>query len=926
MIEARLRVALGAELRVLSAETAVREILGYSSEDLTNGLLRLGHLIHPDDADIARQMFRPELPSELEVANLRMRHADGRIRCIRAEFSRRASRRGGIELQLLLQDARSLPRTMQDAAGVPTLRAMLENTDDFIYFKDRNHVFTGASQTLVSLCEPVAHWTDFIGKTDYDVFPEAYADIYYRLEKAVFAGREVAQDVQQTLTRDGQRGWVDNRKYPIRDDSGNIVGLYGVARDITELKQAQANLETYSDHLEDIVQQRTVELGAIFDAAPIGIVLLRKRVVLKCNRMLESLLGYGKDELLGQSTRAWYRNDTEFELFGERLYPHIEGGETVHREQEMIRKDGTHLWARVSIRLLEPGMADSAALATVADITQERLAIEEMARARKMAEDAANTKAAFLANMSHEIRTPMNAVIGMTHLAQKADPPPTVRDYLHKIHGASQHLLSVINDILDYSKLEAGKTVLEHDAFELERLFDELGAVFGERIARKGLEFVIRIEPEVPRQLVGDVFRIRQVLINLVSNAIKFTDQGHVSVVVSATESAEAHALICFAVSDSGIGLSEEQCRGLFQSFHQADASTTRKFGGSGLGLAISLGLARLMQGDITIQSKPGAGSTFAFTARLAIGDTSRQAGLDGQAPTGPRSPIAEPTPPGSSRPALAPARPEPLAPLPEFAGQRVLVAEDNELSQEVAKGLLNLLGVEVDIAGNGAIAVDMVQKTPYGLVFMDMQMPVMDGLTATREIRRHATPAELPIVAMTANVMSRDRQRCLEAGMNDHIGKPIDPGTLIATLHTWLKRAPRPAAATPAPATLAAAPAPAGPPGAIDPQRGLAQVAGIEALYHQILEQFAAGQHDAAERICAAVRAADWHTAEQIAHNLKGTAAQIGAMPLHRMAERLQHLSHAQQAGDELDALLRDALQELQAVIASAKAILEQG
>ncbi|NML28442.1 PAS domain S-box protein [Zoogloea dura] len=919
MIEARLRVELRAELRVLSAEAGINEVLGYSSEDLTNGLVRLGHLIHPDDADIALQLFCTEPTATVEVANLRMRHADGRIRCIRAEFSRRGTPQGGIELLLLLQDARSLPRTMVDAAGMPTLRAMLENTDDFIYFKDRNHVFTGASQTLVSLCEPVAHWTDFIGKTDYDVFPEAYADIYYRLEKAVFAGSEVAQDVQQTLTRDGQRGWVDNRKYPIRDDSGDIVGLYGVARDITELKQAQADLETYSDHLEDIVQQRTVELGAIFDAAPIGIVLLRNRVVLKCNRMLETLLGYDREELIGHSTRAWYRNDTEFELFGERLYPHIEGGETVHREQEMIRKDGTRLWARVSIRLLEPGMAGSVALATVADITQERLAIEEMDRAREMAEDAANTKAAFLANMSHEIRTPMNAVIGMTHLALKADPPPTVRDYLHKIHGASQHLLSVINDILDYSKLEAGKTVLEHDAFKLEQLFDELTAVFGERIARKGLEFVIRVEPEVPRQLVGDVFRIRQVLINLVSNAIKFTDQGHVSVVVSATESAEAQALICFAVSDSGIGLSEEQCRNLFQSFHQADASTTRKFGGSGLGLAISLRLARLMQGDITIQSKPGSGSTFAFTARLAIGDTARPAEPalpDLRVPCG----VAHNVSPSTQ------ARPEALAPHPEFKGLKVLVAEDNELSQEVAKGLLNLLGVEADIAENGAVAVDMVRQHPYGLVFMDMQMPVMDGLTATREIRRHATPADLPIVAMTANVMSRDRQRCLAAGMNDHIGKPIDPQTLIATLHTWLKRPAPPAVAAPAPATPAAASAPAGTPGAIDPQQGLAQVAGIETLYHQILEQFVAGQRDAAERIGAALRAADWHTAEQIAHNLKGTAAQIGAMPLHRMAGRLQHLTHARQAGDELDALLRDTLQEMQAVIASAKAILAQG
>jgi len=1161
VIEARLCIDLGAELRVLSAEAGASHILGYSAEDLVSGLVRIKHLIHPDDSDVAAQLFSPVLAPEPSTANLRIRHADGRIRCVRAEYSRRAARRGGVELLLLLQDVRSLPRTMPDAAGVPTLRAMLENTDDFIYFKDRNHVFTGASQTLVSLCEPVSHWTDFIGKTDYDVFPEAYADIYYRLEKEVFSGTEVAQDIQQTLTRDGLRGWVDNRKYPIRDDNGNLIGLYGVARDITELKQAQANLETYNDHLEDLVQQRTVELSAIFDAAPIGIVLLKDRIVLKCNRMLETQLGYDKDEMVGHSTRAWYGSEEAFEHFGEQLYPHIAGGDTVHREHEIIRKDGTPLWARVSIRLLEPGQPGSIALATVADITQERAAasalksradeqkavfdaatvgiiltrdrlivqcnqtmeelfgyppgelvgqttavlypdiatyeevshklaealagsgyfseerqfvrrngqyfwcrktvrainpqdpaqgfagtfedvtaeraaIDEMARARALAEDAANTKAAFLANMSHEIRTPMNAVIGMTHLALKAGPPPGVRDYLLKIHGASQHLLSVINDILDFSKLEAGKTVLEHDAFELELLLEELIAVFGERIARKGLEFIVRIKPDVPRQLIGDAFRIKQILINLINNAIKFTEKGHVSVLVSATECTDAQAWLHFAIGDSGIGLSEAQRQDLFESFHQADTSTTRKFGGTGLGLAISRGLARLMQGDITVDSTPGAGSTFAFTARLAVGDKpgptyldnpdlrglhtlivddnpqarevieemslsmgftphsvasgqealeeAERAEHDGQpydlilldwkmpdmdgiqvahklperlghaapatvmvtafdrdevtaaaAREGVREVLTKPVTPSALFNAVirqfggprkdtpqAPARLEALVPHPEFQGIRVLVAEDNELSQEVAKGLLQVLGLEADIAENGALAVEMARKTPYGLIFMDMQMPVMDGLAATREIRRSATPTDLPIIAMTANAMAGDRQRCLEAGMNDHIGKPIDPHKLVAILQKWLPQPATMASAETREATASTSPD-AEP---IDPVQGLAQVAGIETLYRQILGQFLVGQSDAAERVSAAVREGDWPTAEQVAHNLKGTAAQIGAFPLRTLAERLQDLTHGQRAGAELDTLLQDTEQELKNVITRARLILEQG
>lgn len=1157
MLEARLCIDLGLQFRVRSADAAISGLIGYAVEDLLSGLVRVERLIHPDDSDIAAEMFRPEPMAATQVANLRMRHADGRIRCIRAEFSRQISRKGGIELLLLLQDAKSLPRTMSDAASVPTLRAMLENTDDFIYFKDRNHVFTGASQTLVTLCEPVSHWTDFIGKTDYDVFPEAYADIYYRLEKAVFAGSNVAQDIQQTLTREGQRGWVDNRKYPIRDDNGDVVGLYGVARDITELKQAQAHLEHYSDHLEDLVQQRTIELGAIFDAAPIGIVLLRDRVVLKCNRMFETLLGYDKDELIGQSARAWYEDEAEFEATGQHLYPRIATGETVHREQEMLRKDGVRIWVRVSIRLLEPGVSDSAALATIADITRERAiareqkavfdaatvgiiltrdqvivhcnrtmealfgyspgellgkttevlypdavsfsevsrqlstalaesgyfseerqlcrkdggifwcrqtvraidptdpgrgfagtfedisaerqAIEEMAHARILAEDAARTKAAFLANMSHEIRTPMNAVIGMTHLALHADPSPKIRAYLGKIQGASQHLLSVINDILDYTKLEAGKAVLEQAPFSLEKVFEDLAAVFGERAAGKGLEFIVHIKPDVPLYLVGDVFRLEQVLINLIGNAIKFTEKGHIAVLVSVGERSGSQALVHFDVSDSGIGISEEQRRGLFESFHQADTSTTRRFGGTGLGLAISLGLARLMKGDITVQSTPGVGSTFTLTAGFTVDDAPQPAYLDhpdlrglrtlvvddndqarevieemtksmgfsarsvasgeaaldeveraehdGQpydlivldwkmpsmdgiqvahslpdrlgheaprmvmmtafdrdelvpaaAQEGISEVLAKPVSPSAlfnavirqfgkqqAETSTPGGRMEVLAPRTEFKGARVLVAEDNDLSQEVAKGLLTALGVEVEIVPNGVSALKHVQRTPYDLVFMDMQMPEMDGVTATREIRKIDALQHLPIIAMTANAMAADRQRCLDAGMNDHIGKPIDPQKLISMLQKWLKKkpaAPQPMSGPEAEGASARAASQSRTP-PIDFHRGLTQVAGREELYHQILAQFVAGHADAADRIHLALGNGNWKEAEFISHNLKGSAAQIGAMALRHIAEQLQHLTHDHQAGAEFDALMREAEAEISNVVLAAKAFI---
>ncbi|NML24423.1 PAS domain-containing hybrid sensor histidine kinase/response regulator [Zoogloea dura] len=1159
MLEVRMSVGLGVRLRVLSVDPNVADLLGYGVDDLVCGSVHLCRLIHPDDSDIVQQMFHPGPTSAPQSTNIRIRHLDGRIRCIRAEYSRCTSHSGGVELHLLLQDAKSLPRTMPDAASIPTLRAMLENTDDFIYFKDRNHVFTGASQTLVSLCEPVSHWTDFIGKTDYDVFPEAYADIYYRLEKTVFNGCDSAQDIQQTLTRDGKRGWVDNRKYPIHDDAGVLIGLYGVARDITEIKQAQANLEHYSDQLEEQVQQRTIELSAIFDAAPIGIVLLRDRVVLKCNRAFESLFGCAEGELIGQSTRDWYKSADEFMAAGEHVYGSLQGGVTVHREQELLRKDGTRFLAHISIRLLVPTDPYGAALATIADITQERAiaceqkavfdaatvgiilsrdqlivhcnqtmeelfgyesgelsgkatsilypdplihaevnqkltaaltetgylseerqlvrkdgstfwcrmsvralypnhpergfagtfedvsverrALEEMASARNIAEDAASTKAAFLANMSHEIRTPMNAVIGMTHLAIKANPPPKVLEYLEKISGASQHLLSVINDILDYSKLDAGKTILEHDNFSLQKVIDDLSSIFGEKAAGKGLEFVVNIKPDVPLQLVGDVFRLEQVLINLIGNAIKFTETGYVELIVSVEERSAEWCIFKFSVCDSGIGISETQQQTLFKSFHQADTSTTRRFGGSGLGLAIALGLARLMCGDITVESLPGHGSVFNFTARLDVGENRESEFLDHpdlrvlrtlivddntharevleemscnmgfstrsvatgedalaeiqraelagkpyhlivldwkmpdmdgiqvaheipamlghEAPAtiivtaydrdevtsvaakeGVKEVLTKPVTAStlfnavmhqfgrvSESPSVSAVGAEITGVAAEFLGRRVLVAEDNELSQEVAKGLLTSLGIDVDIASDGACAVEMVQQATYDLVFMDMQMPVVDGLAATRMIRAIERLKSLPIIAMTANVMASDRQHCIEAGMNDHIGKPIDPLKLNAMLRKWLVGQVPSHVSDESKETVpdGSSIEECAPQAHLDYQRGLRQVSNNEELYYQVIEHFVFRHAGAVEQIIAAVRSEDWKGARFLSHNLKGTSSQIGATSLRKFAERLQNLTEFEQAGEELETTLQGARQELLEVIREAHIFLSQ-
>ena len=654
-------------------------------------------------------------------------------------------------------------------------------------------------------------------------------------------------------------------------------------------------LQKLTENLEAIVQERTENLArvykeqkAIFDAASIGILLLRDRKIISANGEIFKMFGYGQEELLNASTRMFYEDTAAYETVEEHYKTVLQNKETAQWEQRFCRKNKEKFWARVTLTPIDPANPAEGVVATIDESTLEHQALEEIKKAKELAESATKAKSEFLANMSHEIRTPMNAITGMAYLALQSDLTPQQKNYVQKIENAAKSLLGIINDILDFSKIEAGKMVLEKHEFYMRDIFGHLEDLFAHKAQEKNLSLVFSCDERIAPILVGDSLRLSQVLINLLSNAVKFTEKGSVEAEAKLLACREGEARIFFSVSDTGIGLTQGQMQKIFNSFSQGDASTTREYGGTGLGLAISRRLVRMMGGDIEVKSEAGRGSRFFFTLTFEM----------------PSCTLQKETLPSIAKTVLE---------LPSFEGVKILVVEDNLQNQELATEFLHRVGALTSVAQNGKEALEKVASEKFDCILMDCQMPVMDGYEATRKIKADARFASIPVIAMTANALSDDEGRCLAAGMDDYIAKPIDVTLFYATLQKWIAINED---ATPKKRSIAfegeSLPAIDG----LEMDEALVRMGGDGNLLRRQLQRFATSQKDFFQRVRNALDGGEIENAVREVHTLKGLCGSIAAQELFAHAKRLESLLKEEQRSEGALKLLQETAQKLEILI----------
>jgi len=729
------------------------------------------------------------------------------------------------------------------------------------------------------------------------------------LREALHAAENRALDTRsaalELLLRryDGSEFFANLRLTPVTISGKRMI--QAIIRDIDTRKRTEVELAGYREELEQRVRERTQRLeeselrfSRLLELTEEGIFIHENGIIIDVTNAFCRLTGYVKHELIGRDFLVLLVPPEARPTVQE----YIAAAGTHKYELTVVRADGQRIDVESFGRAVAVGGRPLRA-GVWRDVTARKETERNLERARQTAEQATRAKSAFIANMSHEIRTPLNAIIGITHQLQRDSSDQGQRERLARVDGAAHHLLMILSDILDISKIEAGKLTLEHRPFSFRQLIDRVSDLVRDNAAHKGLDFRVLTDERLPQVVVGDAMRLSQVLLNLASNSVKFTESGNVTLWISVITGGPGTATLRFRISDTGIGMTAEQCSRLFRDFEQAESSTTRRYGGTGLGLSISRRLVELMGGQIQVRSEPGAGSDFWFELTLPI-STAALAEIE-------RS--AEKTTAAQVR--------------SRHSGARILLVEDTPINQEVALDLLDEAGLDASIAENGRIAVERVRDETFDLVLMDLQMPIMDGLSATREIRALPGCAHLPIIAMTANAYAEDRAQCLQAGMNDYLAKPIEAPVLFAALDRWLPETvpvagelpTTPEETLPLPETEAAADAPVSDASVdaiarLSAEHGFAGITEVTLAqykperYIRLLKQLFAEHGEDGSLILALLDRETEDAAQEasrIAHTLKGVAATFGLTELARLAGQL---NHGMIAGDERVQLAAEA------------------